>query len=75
VDNHPILLILAGFVGGSGLTTAIWSRVARRRRKAIDAWHNLNHSATGSFVHALSQGRVTTSNKVQQRVTVGAEDE
>lgn len=75
MDNHPILLILGGFVAGAGFTQAIWSRAARRQRKAVHAWHNLNHTATGSFVHALCQGPVTQSNKVQQRVTVGAEDE
>lgn len=75
MDNHPILLIIVAFFGGAGTTHVIWSRIAHRRRRAVNAWHNLNHSATGSFVEALSQGRVTQRNKVQQRVTVGSEDE
>lgn len=75
MDNHPILLILVAFTGGAGITHIIWARIARRRQRAIDAWHNLDLTATGSFIQALSEGRVTESNKVQQRVTVRSEDE
>lgn len=75
MDNHPILLICMAFAGGAGITHGIWLRIARQRQKAIDAWHNLNLTATGNFIQAPRDAHVTTSNKMQQRVTVGAEDE
>lgn len=74
MDNHPILSFLA--VLAFSFVVVLWSRasVAYHRRRAAETWHRLDLRAqdSGSFSEALG---VTPRNKVQQRVTVGAEDE
>lgn len=79
MDNHPILLnllaALGGLGAGAGITNIVWHYVARRREKTITAWAHMHFDDTGTFTQALSEDSVTRRNKVQQRVTVGAEHE
>lgn len=75
--QHSTQFVLAcmavAFAAGARITHRVWSHRAHQRMKAVSAWHALRTDSPGRFI--TTAPGVTGSNKVQQRVTVRAEDE
>lgn len=75
--QHPILFVLAcmvvAFAAGAHITHQVWAYVAHRQMKLVNAWHAMRNDSPDRFI--IAGPGVTESNKVQQRVTVRAEDE